>query len=69
MNEDEFMRAMDRTLSSDENVYEAAVRDIYSLGTYLHRKKYRFLRYAYIALLLGFILATIVEVVVVVRFP
>ncbi len=69
MNEDEYMRAMDHMLSSDENVYEAAVRDIYSLGTYLHRKKYRFLRYAYIALLVGFVLATIVEVIVVVKIP
>ena len=69
MNEDEFMRAMDRMLSSDENLYEAAVRDIYSLGSYLHRKKYRFLRYAYIALLAGFILAVAVEVYVVMRIP
>ncbi len=69
MEEDEFMRAVDHMLSTDENLYEAAVRDIYSLGTYLHRKKYRFLRYAYIALLLGFIMATVVEVWVVVRYP
>jgi hypothetical protein len=61
MDEHEFMRAMDQILSSDEAIYEAAVRDIYSLGTYLHRKKYRFLRYAYIALLGGFILAVVVE--------
>lgn len=69
MTEEEFMNAMDRMLASDENVYEAAVRDIYSLGTYLHRKKYRFLRYAYIALLAGFVLSTAVEVWVVARFP
>lgn len=69
MDEDEFMRAMDRMLSCDENVYEAAVRDIYSLGSYLHRKKYRFLRYAYIALLAGFVLSMAVEVWVVVQFP
>jgi pycsar effector protein len=69
MNEEEFMRAMDKILSTDELVYEAAVRDIYALGTYLHRKKYRYLRYAYIALLAGFLLAMAVEVWVVVQIP
>ena len=49
---------------TDQGVYEAAVRDLYSLGVYLYRKKYRFLRYAYVALLTGFILATFVEIYV-----
>ena len=64
MTEDEFMYAVEQMISTDEGVYEAAVRDLYSLGVYLFRKKYRFLRYAYVALLTGFILATIVEVYV-----
>jgi hypothetical protein len=59
--EEEYLRAMERILSSDALVYEASVRDIHSLGVYLYRKKYRFLRFAYVALLLGFIVATIVE--------
>ena len=62
MSEEEFMEAMAPVLLSDEELYEAALHDIYSLGTYLYRKKYRFLRFAYIALLAGFILATTVEV-------
>lgn len=69
MDEDEFMRALENVLSTDERLYEAAARDLYSLGTYLHRKKYRFLRYAYIALLSGFILATFVEAWVVIYYP
>ncbi|HUP48195.1 MAG TPA: Pycsar system effector family protein [Thermoanaerobaculia bacterium] len=64
MTEDEFMYAMEQILATDEGVYEAAVRDLHSLGVYLYRKKYRYLRYAYVALLTGFILATIVEVYV-----
>ena len=63
MTEDEYMEAIEQIAASDDLVYEAAVRDIYSLGTYLHRKKYRFLRLAYIALIAGFILATIVEII------
>ena len=47
--------------SSDALVYETAVRDIHATGVYLYKKKYRFLRFAYVALLCGFILATVVE--------
>jgi hypothetical protein len=69
MEEDEFMHAMEQVLASDEKIYEAEVRDLFSLGSYLYKKKYRFLRYAYVALLTGFILATLVEVYVVANWP
>ena len=61
MSEDEFMSAVEQVIATDERVYETICRDIYSLGTYLHRKKYRFLRFAYLAMLLGFVLAMMVE--------
>ena len=62
MSEDEYMAELEHALESDPKLYEIAVRDIHSLGVYLYRKKFRFLRLAYIALFLGFILATAVEV-------
>jgi hypothetical protein len=62
LSEDEFLDEMERVMKSDALLYETALRDIYSLGTYLYRKKFRYLRMAYVALLTGFILATIVEV-------
>lgn len=62
LSEDEFLDEMERVMRSDALLYETALRDIYSLGTYLYRKKFRYLRMAYVALLTGFILATIVEV-------
>lgn len=64
LTEDQFLDEMARVMTSDGALYETALRDIYSLGAYLYRKKYRFLRYAYVALLAGFILATVVEVYV-----
>jgi pycsar effector protein len=67
MTEDEYMRAMEQIASSDDLLYETAVRDIHSLGTYLHRKKYRYLRLAYIALIAGFLIATLVEIWALVR--
>lgn len=62
MTEDEYMQAMEQVLQGDDLLYETAIRDIYSLGTFLHRKKYRFLRLAYMALIAGFIIATLVEI-------
>lgn len=67
MTEEEYMHAMEQIVESDELLYETAVRDIHSLGTYLHRKKYRFLRLAYMALIAGFVVATVVEMVVLIR--
>lgn len=64
LTEDEFLDQMEEVMASDGMVYETALRDIYALGTYLYRKKYRLLRLAYVALVTGFVLATIVEVVV-----
>ncbi len=61
MSDEEYLDEMEHILSSDALVYETAVRDIHSLGVYLYRKKYRYLRFAYVALLFGFILATVVE--------
>ena len=57
----EYCDEMEHILSSDALIYETAVRDIHSLGVYLYKKKYRFLRFAYVSLLFGFILATVVE--------
>ena len=61
MGEADFMSQMARALESDDALYTAAARDIHSMGVYLFRKKYRFLRLAYIALLSGFVIATAVE--------
>ena len=63
MSEPEYFERMEEILSNDPKLIEVAVRDIHSLGVYLYRKKYRFLRFAYVALLLGFLLATLVEAV------
>lgn len=64
LSEEEFLDQMETVMTSDRLVYETALRDIYSLGTYLYRKKYRLLRMSYVALVTGFILATMVEVFV-----
>ncbi|HVG24592.1 MAG TPA: Pycsar system effector family protein [Thermoanaerobaculia bacterium] len=65
LSEEEFIREITPLLHSDALMYEAILRDLYGIGSYLYRKKYRFLRFAYVALLAGFIIATAVEVWVV----
>jgi Family of unknown function (DUF5706) len=65
MSEQEFLKEIEPLLHSDTLIYEAMLRDLYGIGSYLYRKKYRFLRFAYVALLAGFIIATAVEIWVV----
>lgn len=51
----EFEEAMEATLSDPDASYQAQVREIYLLGSFLAKKKYRFLRLAYLAFLVGFL--------------
>jgi len=66
MSEDEFLHAVEQIVATDDLLYEAAARDIYGLGKYLHQKKYRYLRFAYMALIAGLLLAMLVETYVVI---
>jgi len=49
----EFEEAMGKVLNDPSQLYEAQVREIYALGTFLAKKKYRFLRLAYLTFLIG----------------
>lgn len=49
----EFETAMEEMLNDHNRVYEVQVREIYLLGTFLARKKYRFLRLAYLSFITG----------------
>lgn len=63
LSQERYLQEMEAVLASDARVYETLVRDLYSLGHYLYYRKYRFLRYSYILLLTGFIIAPIQQVV------
>lgn len=49
----EFESAMEEVMSDPNRTYAAQVREIYLLGSFLAKKKYRFLRYAYVAFIAG----------------
>ena len=56
---DEYSRGMEKMLNSPSSVYYSQIREIYMLGIFLARKKFRFLRMAYISFITGFLSSTI----------
>lgn len=56
----EFERRMEEVLNDASRTYEAQVREIYTLGVYLARKKYRYVRYAYMSFTGGLLLSAVV---------
>jgi hypothetical protein len=48
-----YMTVMEEVLNDPSKAYEVQVREIYTLGMFLAAKKYRFLRFAYLAFVSG----------------
>ena len=59
---EQFFDLLGKTLRHDACVYEVLANDLYSIGLYLARHKYRYLRFAYLFFLSGFVSATAVQV-------
>jgi Family of unknown function (DUF5706) len=53
LSQEQFESAMGDVMSDHDRTYGAQVREIYLLGTFLAKKKYRFLRLGYIAFITG----------------
>jgi hypothetical protein len=49
----QFEKAMEEVMNDPSRTYEAQVREIFTLGQYLANRKYRSLRWAYIAFIMG----------------
>lgn len=69
LRQEEFTAAMEETMNDASRVYDAQVREIYTLGVFLAKKKYRFLRLAYLALLTGLAVSFILLLVLVAAMP
>jgi len=50
---DEYEAAMEDVLNGHTLTYRAQVRELYTLGTFLATKKYRFVRLAYMSFICG----------------
>jgi F0F1-type ATP synthase assembly protein I len=59
LDRERFLREVAARMGTDGVVYDTIARDLYSLGYYLAHYKYRFLRWAYLFFLTGFLLASI----------
>jgi hypothetical protein len=50
---EEFEMAMEEVMNDPSLTYQVQVQELYTLGTFLAKKKYRFLRLAYITFIIG----------------
>lgn len=53
---EQFSAGFEEVMSTPEETYRAQIKEVYLLGIFLAKKKYRFLRLAYLTFLVGFIL-------------
>lgn len=63
---EEYAEKMEKILLDNSSVYEAQVREVYEMGIFLGKNKYRFIRYAYISFILGLICSGLAYLLVVV---
>ena len=61
LSRERYLEEMARALKADGSVYEAMARDLYSIGYYLSRHKYFYLRLSYLFFLGGFVFACVAE--------
>lgn len=60
---EDYLEKMLEKISSDENIYEAMIHDIYSMGKILNDKKYRFLSISYRIFFLGLFICPFVALI------
>jgi len=60
MSYDRYRQEMETVLNDHNRVYEVQVREIYLLGHYLARQKYRYLRLAYLSFISGLTISALV---------
>jgi len=61
LSRERFLAEIARSLKTDGSVYCTMANDIYSLGSYLAQHKYRYLRFAYLSFLGGFVFALLAQ--------
>jgi hypothetical protein len=57
---DTYLDVMQKIVADDFLVYEMQIREIYEQGLYLGRKKYLFIRYAFLLFITGLLLSGVV---------
>ncbi|KPJ76130.1 MAG: hypothetical protein AMJ54_12860 [Deltaproteobacteria bacterium SG8_13] len=62
MGYEQYEQVMEELMNDHNRSYQAQVREVYLLGQYLHRKKYFFVRLAYLAFISGAIISSSVYI-------
>ena len=63
MDYNDFEHAMEQLMNDHEEVYEKQIKEIYLMGQYLAREKYRFVRFAYISFITGMVVSSVLYIV------
>jgi len=58
MDYDDYEHAMEKVMNDHGEVYEKQIKEIYLMGQYLAREKYRFVRLAYISFITGMVISS-----------
>lgn len=59
MEHDQYQDKMEKLLSDDKAIYRAIISDLYFEAKVLRHKKYKFLKYSYMCLIFGVVLALV----------
>lgn len=63
LSQDEYIDEMMEIIGDSSQTFAHQVKDIYQLGTYLSTSKYRYLRWAYLALFAGIVIGAITQLI------
>ena len=58
----EFEDEMGKMMNDPNKVYETQVREIYTMGQYLARKKYKFLKFSYYSFIIGILSSSFIYI-------
>jgi len=58
----DFEHAMEKVMNDHEEAYKTQIKEIYLMGQYLAREKYRFVRFAYISFITGMVISSVLYV-------
>lgn len=58
----DFEHAMEKVMNDHEEAYKTQIKEIYLIGQYLAREKYRFVRFAYISFITGMVISSVLYV-------
>ena len=63
MDYSEFEEAMEEVMNNSDKMYEVQIREVYIMGQYLERSKFRFVRLSYLSFITGLIISSCVYIV------